>query len=611
MGSLWVYSRRVFLVLAGLVGFYLLAGCSTLPQPKNDRSSLLVLVAESPRTPGAPLSDRIVLAGPLPLRLNLTSASSGIFISEVPPGRYRVLSRTIRWRDGTRTVVRNPSGAEVEVAPGEIVLPAWRFSNPVRGAGTERNGVEPTHPADRRHAAALLKDFVAISEWAGRSVSGFTPYSPFTDYAATKFTMRVESTPPGAQIVIDGQAWGDTPLSVSLSPGKHFVRLTRAGYQAHTSFINVGANGTERFSLSPAPVGEKATSGSKATVMIEPFKNLGEQRYGNIAAVLTGSLAVAFRHEGIDIVGSEPVGTTNGSNGGTGLDPQAFGRAEKAGAEAFVAGDYTANDRSILIHAALYDTRTGLVRASVLFEGKGGTSLFDSIDKMSNKLGSAVEKVLPEVGQAVVKERVLSPRSVVFNTRVREEEVIHKRNEKKYSITLGPALAGVMDGVTDPSNPTSSSGRFNGPGIGINAGLDLPMTGPLSIHLATMPMLFTDAAHTPKVEIPLYFGPRYTFSGFMSDVYVGLQGAIHYAPSSAVSFNGGSSTTTVGPFWLFGLNFETGVNVYTYRRLSALPFYYGVGLRLGFFGYRFDLNFTNPTLYPMEVALRVYLGARL
>ena len=271
------------------------------------------------------------------MQIDLARSSSGITIVEVVPGRYRVLSRTIRWRGGKESVVRSFSSAEVNVAPGAIVLPEWSFASPAIGGG-DRNGVVPTRPIDRRRAAARLKDYVRVSEWAGRAVTGFAPYSPFTDYASTQFDVRFESPPSDAHIVIDGQGWGPTPLSVNLSPGKHFLRLTRQGYQPHTSFISVGANGTESFTLTPVPTGEKSRAGTTATVLIDRFKNLGKSSYDDIAQVLTSSLAVAFRHDGIEVVGAgaaaplPAAAPTAAKPTDAGSAAHDFSRAEAAGA---------------------------------------------------------------------------------------------------------------------------------------------------------------------------------------------------------------------------------------------------------------------------------------
>ncbi len=600
-------AKRCVLFVGGLAILVALAGCSTLPRPKSLDNSLLVLVVAPPTdSASSPVSDEVVIDGPTSVKTRLTGGSDGVYFFRVAPGRYRVVSRTIRWRGGATRTVTNLPKAELSVESSTIVLPNWKFAAADRQAGANNYGVVPTSPADRRRAAAALRNYVQVAEWAGRRVSGFAPYSPFSDYVSTNYSVEIESNPPGAKILIDGQAWGDTPLSVILAPGKHFVRLERKGYEPHTSFINVGGKGTESFTLKPAPESTAANGASgRIPVLIEPFANLSGSRYDNLAGVLTNSLSVALRHAGVDVVGGDAAAR----------NPRApdFAAAEKAGAQAFVAGDYSANEQSILIHAALYDTRTRLVKTSVLFDGEGGVSIFDSIDKVSAQLSSAVEKALPEVGQSVVQERVITPQEVTFNTRVHEQDVIRRRNEKKYSIAVGPNLAGVFDQVVDPADPTNRHDRTNGPGVGIKAGMDLPLAGQLSLHVETMPILYPDAANKLKVEVPVYVGPRMNFYGYMSDVFLGLQAAAHFAPQSAVSFSstGQTVTTTVGPFWLLGLNFETGVKIYTYRKLSDLPTYLGVGLRLGIFGYRFNLDFSNAVSYPMEVALGVYWGTRL
>lgn len=613
MGSFVSFSRRCILVFGALLFIYLLASCSTLPRPRGGNTSLLVIVAELPAKSAGPVSDRVVIDGPRRLQFNLHGRSPGVFLFRVPPGSYRVVSRSIRWRGGVRGVVRSFHGATVDVPSAAIVLPEWVFAAPQRGAAPARNGVVGARPVDRRRAASYLRDFVRIPEWVGRQVVGFSPYSPFTNHVAREYTVRIESSPPDAQISVDGQARGSTPLAVQLVPGSHLVQLARQGYKPHASFINVGANGVERFTLDPARGLPAAGANGKISVMIESFRNLGASGYDDLAAVLTSSLGVAFKHQGIDIVASQTAGAQPPAGTAVGAGGPSFAEAEKAGARAFVSGDYTANEKSILIHAALYDTQAGLVKASVLFEGAGGIKIFDSIDRMSAQLSSAVKKALPEVGQTVVKERVITPKPLLFDTQVHTANVIRHRNERRYSLSFGPEMAGVMDTLADPHSPGSTTQRIDGPALGFDLGLDLPLSDALSFHLATMPILYKDRASTMRVEIPLYFGPRYNFYGPTSDIYMGLQGAVHFAPTTTVDFNSGTSQVpvTVGPFWLFGLNLETGIKIYTNNRLSQLPTYYGFGLRLGILGYRFNLVLGNPARYPMELGIGAFIGTRL
>lgn len=589
----------------GLLGLFiplLIAACSSLPRPRSTDSSLLVMVSPDWSNTNI-VSDKAVLDGPARVSIDLKRRQ--VSIVAIATGTYRLVSRTVQFRGGRTQVFDGFPAAEVQVPAGAIVLPGW--SLPSVAPESRKGSTVATSPADRRTAANALRDYVRIAEWAGRRVAGFSPYSPFSDFETTQYTVTISSKPAGARLSVDGQDWGKTPLPVKLAPGKHFVSLTLAGYERHTAFIDIGAAGTEHFDLVRAARATETSSSAQPTVMIEPFANLSSSSFDNLSGVLTSSLQVALRKAGVKIV-EDKIRATGGASG-----PD-FAAAERSGAQAFIAGDYTATNDSILIHAALYDTRTRLVKASVLFNGAGGVNLFDSIDRMSARLGSSVEKALPKVGQAVVQERVITPEAITFNSRLHEQDVVRKRNERPYSISVGPSLAGMMDEVADPADPANHRSRMTGgPAFGIYAGADLPLAGPTTIRLATMPMFFQDANSKTKVELPLYFGVRYNFYGFMSDVYMGLQGAVHYAPASAVDFSGYSSTgiIDVGPYWLAGLNFETGVKVYTYQRSSALPSFLGFGLTLGLFGYRFDLNLTNPVSYPMELGLRVYWGTRL
>ena len=44
-------------------------------------------------------------------------------------------------------------------------------------------------------------------------------------------TMQIESTPPSADIELDGAFAGDTPSSVGVTAGEHSVKITKPGYK--------------------------------------------------------------------------------------------------------------------------------------------------------------------------------------------------------------------------------------------------------------------------------------------------------------------------------------------------------------------------------------------
>jgi hypothetical protein len=54
-------------------------------------------------------------------------------------------------------------------------------------------------------------------------------------------TVSLKSTPDGADVSADGNFMGNTPSSLKLSPGKHTIKVSMAGYQAWTREITVNA----------------------------------------------------------------------------------------------------------------------------------------------------------------------------------------------------------------------------------------------------------------------------------------------------------------------------------------------------------------------------------
>jgi PKD repeat protein len=72
-------------------------------------------------------------------------------------------------------------------------------------------------------------------------------------------TLRVETTPSGAAVRIDGTDVGTSPVGRSgLAPGSHSVRVSRAGYQTVTQSATVvaGTTTTVRITLTPIPTND-------------------------------------------------------------------------------------------------------------------------------------------------------------------------------------------------------------------------------------------------------------------------------------------------------------------------------------------------------------------
>lgn len=94
---------------------------------------------------------------------------------------------------------------------------------------------------------------------------------PITLTAADNGPLSITSTPPGAQVILDGQPVGVTPLTLpDVSGGQHSIVLKMEGYNDYTENISVTGEGeTVAATLVPASV----TGGS--SIGLSPFTLMG------------------------------------------------------------------------------------------------------------------------------------------------------------------------------------------------------------------------------------------------------------------------------------------------------------------------------------------------
>jgi len=57
--------------------------------------------------------------------------------------------------------------------------------------------------------------------------------------SSTQATLRIESTPPGADIDLDGAFAGNTPSEVGVPTGEHTIKITKPGYKAWERKIRI------------------------------------------------------------------------------------------------------------------------------------------------------------------------------------------------------------------------------------------------------------------------------------------------------------------------------------------------------------------------------------
>lgn len=77
--------------------------------------------------------------------------------------------------------------------------------------------------------------------------------------------IRVEIDPPGAEVFVDGLRSGSTPVSLTLSPGQHTIRIEQDGYEPVVEMVNLAADSDIVLTKELAPL--PASSNQTVTAM--------------------------------------------------------------------------------------------------------------------------------------------------------------------------------------------------------------------------------------------------------------------------------------------------------------------------------------------------------
>lgn len=104
--------------------------------------------------------------------------------------------------------------------------------------------------------------------------------------------LSVLSTPPGADVLVDNQLVGHTPVTLELAPGVHHVEVRRAGYADARADFTLDPRVPQDLALRLSPTSTPAsvtTSPAQAKPELAPAPALEPQRpFGLIPQVVTG-----------------------------------------------------------------------------------------------------------------------------------------------------------------------------------------------------------------------------------------------------------------------------------------------------------------------------------
>jgi hypothetical protein len=73
----------------------------------------------------------------------------------------------------------------------------------------------------------------------------------FLQFSQQTATLNVNSNPSGADVYIDNQYKGQSPVSMSLNPGTYTLKLQKAGYETYNEQFNLSTTLTKNINLTP------------------------------------------------------------------------------------------------------------------------------------------------------------------------------------------------------------------------------------------------------------------------------------------------------------------------------------------------------------------------
>lgn len=153
--------------------------------------------------------------------------------------------------------------------------------------------------------ALLASDQIELEPAEVRELALAVPRGPETA------SLRVETTPPGATVRVDGAIAGTTPLLAEVEPGRHRVRVELEGYEPagnEVELVRAGEQSTIAFALTRVPAAAEVSRG--AGVRRGGATHRGSSGGSGAARVEAGALTIATTPWSEVYLGARHLGTT-------------------------------------------------------------------------------------------------------------------------------------------------------------------------------------------------------------------------------------------------------------------------------------------------------------
>jgi len=192
--------------------------------------------------------------------------------AQVPPGTYELQLQRERYLPHRENI--DIEGRQIEQAFAVTLSPAWAevsFASQPAGADIIVNGevlgVTPANVELLQGAYDVTIKRSGYKAWRDDIVvvAGVTQQRPAVSLEAADGLVFIRSAPGNANVTINGQYRGQTPLEVSLSPGReHEIRLFRTGFDTAVRRVQTDSDEERNITVALDPIT------SPVRIVVEP-----------------------------------------------------------------------------------------------------------------------------------------------------------------------------------------------------------------------------------------------------------------------------------------------------------------------------------------------------
>lgn len=596
---------RISVLLAVSVIFVLLfTACDSIPAPSEESESLIVIA----RTSGEEVSDRqrdidtkkitillytdslLTFSGPVEFSLPPGSTGWSCAMKKLPPGEYSIhLDRATLPGDLQRIVIPEQS----------VILFPYFFVTHNNQLFVCRVGSE-----EQKDAIQSLSRYVGLEEWFGHEWTGFGSYQPELILTGKKYMVTIESDPGEADIYIDNIHKGKTSLILELAEGKYFIKLVKPDFESFRKMVTVNKETVIKADL--IQITETASppdNRERFSMMVIPFANLGDKADDLYSDVLKKAFELNFSlSSSLDVIEPDP-----GLLSASFIEDMDFSLANQYGAELILTGRYYVKDKRLFTHVCLYDVKSERIKLAEIYESSAGLTIFNAIDEMSATFLDAVTLVLPDAGEAIVEEeRIPGEKILEYEKELFRKKIISKRLEKKNIITVTGGLGGTWDTITIGGQERS---RLFDRGLPLSLRLkyEYLFSTDFSLGLSFVPVfggLRLDENNVKNVvDLGFFLGPNFLLNTVMADIYVSPLLGFTFSPAIDAHIDGISET--IGPFFLLGINIESGLRFYPTMKITDLPLFLTTGFSMDIIQYRFGGGYEPE---PVNIQFLIHAG---